>query len=94
MKSNEILPELVVDKGVPFNAEKGYKGITGHFYYRIEKMEVGDSFEVEIRYSLAQSIIRAFKLRGWRGSFRSNGYAAGLDDKGKRKFKIRFWRTK
>ena len=59
----------------------------------IEKMKVGQSFEVEDGYNVAESIRQAFRARGWRCTMRTKGSVPWRwSDRNYRIFKIRVWR--
>ena len=62
------------------------------FYEAIEKMKVGESFEVEGVYRVMESIRAAFRMRGWKCTCRTKRVEPTKITKGLRVFKIRTWR--
>ena len=60
------------------------------FYKAIEKMEVGQSFEIEGTYRTTSSIRKAFEIRKWKTTI--NAQKLEKYEDGDRVFKIRAWR--
>jgi hypothetical protein len=62
------------------------------FAEAIDKMKIGESFEVEGVYNTAEIIRQAFKSRGWTCTCRATRRYPEKIEKGLRVFKIRAWR--
>lgn len=69
-------------------------GRTAALITEIAAMKIGQSFEVQGRYCLAETIRAAFKAYGWKTTIRTEKCRPEvIDAQGYRIFKIRAWRV-